>query len=323
MVLRVKIIPHFWFFLAAFGWGGFLFAHQAEAQSGIRLNENKISAPVLADTADNQVGDFLIILNNQPQVKFPAGIETDRKERRKIMVTILRQAAVSSQPGVTAELDRLGARYRAFWIINAIAAKGTRTVVETLALREDVIRIESDRAFPVLEENPGLTLPGSPNTPPWNTQMVKAPFLWGLGFTGEGRLYANADTGVQWDHPALKGKYQGWNGQTANHHYHWWDAVHEDLSGNGTNPCGFSSPVPCDDYGHGTHTLGTAVGGDGEAHQIGVAPGARWIACRNMEEGYGRPSTYLECYQFFLAPTDLNGCEPRPGKGTRCGGEFL
>ncbi len=230
------------------------------------------------------------------------------------MVTTLRQAAGSSQPGIAAELDRLGVHYRAFWIINVIAVKGTRTAVETLALREDVSRIESDRAFPVLPENPGLTLPGSPNAPPWNIQKIQAPFLWGLGFTGEGRLYANADTGVQWDHPALKSKYLGWNGQTADHHYHWWDAVHEDLSGNGTNPCGFSSPVPCDDFGHGTHTLGTAVGDDGEAHQIGVAPGARWISCRNMEEGYGRPSTYLECYQFFLAPTDLNGLNPDPDK---------
>ena len=69
MVLRVKIIPHSWFFLAAIGWGGFLFAHQAEAQSGYSVvNQNKISASVLADTADNQVGDFLIILNHQPQV---------------------------------------------------------------------------------------------------------------------------------------------------------------------------------------------------------------------------------------------------------------
>jgi serine protease AprX len=305
---------NFCFLLAAFSWSGFLFTHQAEAQSGYWLNEKKIPAAVLADTVDNRVGDFLVILNSQPQMKFLAGIEPDRKKRRNMMVRILRQAAVSSQPGVTAELDRLGARYRPFWIINAIAVKGTRTVVETLALREDVIRIESDRAFPVLPEDSQLTLPASPNAPPWNIQMIKAPFLWGLGFTGEGRVYANADTGVQWDHPALKNKYRGWAGQAADHNYHWWDAVHEDLNGNGSNPCGFSSPVPCDDNGHGTHTLGTGVGDDGESHQIGVAPGAKWIACRNMEDRFGRPSTYLECYQFFLAPWDLNGQNPDPDK---------
>ena len=56
--------------------------------------------------------------------------------------------------------------------------------------------------------------------------------------------------------------------------------------------------------------LGTGVGDDGVGHHIGMAPGARWIACRNMDSGVGRPSTYIECLQFFMAPTDLNGNNP-------------
>ncbi len=43
------------------------------------------------------------------------------------------------------------------------------------------------------------------------------------------------------------------------------------------------------------------MGGKG----IGVAPGARWMACRNMDRGFGSSETYLNCLQFFLAPTDL------------------
>jgi serine protease AprX len=312
--LKDRANSYFCCFFVVLVWVGALLFQEAGAQDGIGLSEKKISSSVLADTQDNRVGNFLVILNDQPSVKGLAGTEPDRKERRKKMVAILRQAADSSQWAVAAELDRIGARFRPFWIINALAVQGNRTVVETLSLREDVLRIESDRVFQVLPENPELTLPGSPDAPLWNIQMIKAPFLWGLGFAGEGRLYANADTGVQWDHPALKNKYQGWNGQTADHNYHWWDAVHEDLSDNGSNPCGFSSLVPCDDYGHGTHTLGTGVGDDGGANQVGVAPSARWISCRNMEEGFGRPSTYLECYQFFLAPTDLNGMNPDPDK---------
>ena len=133
-------------------------------------------------------------------------------------------------------------------------------------------------------------------------------------------VYANADTGVQWDHPALQPHYRGWNGMSPDHNYNWWDAIHSDISGNGTNPCGFSIAGPCDDsilspfYGHGTHTLGTGIGDDGAGNQIGIAPGAQWIACRNMEEGYGRPSTYIECMEFFLAPWDLNSQNPDPNK---------
>jgi serine protease AprX len=297
-------------FLAAIFFSGTLFPFSAEAQTRSALDNPKIAAQVLADTADGQTANFLVLLNNQPSVRFLAATQPDRQKRRKLILETLKQAAESSQPALTAELQRLKVAHRPFWIVNAVAVKGNREVVEKLAAREDVRSIESDRAFPVHPEQPTLTQPGSPDTVPWNLQMVNAPFLWDLGFTGQGMVYANADTGVQWDHPALKNKYRGWDGQAADHNYHWWDAVHEDVSGNGSNPCGFSSPAPCDDYGHGTHTTGTGVGDDGGDNRIGMAPGARWIACRNMEEGFGRPSFYVECYQFFLAPTDLNGQNP-------------
>ena len=64
--------------------------------------------------------------------------------------------------------------------------------------------------------------------------------------------------------------------------------------------------------GHGTHTMGTMVGDDGAGNQVGMAPGARWIGCRNMDQGNGTPTTYSECYQWFIAPTDLAGANPNP-----------
>jgi len=68
-----------------------------------------------------------------------------------------------------------------------------------------------------------------------------------------------------------------------------------------------NAPAPCDDMGHGTHVMGTAVGWDGGENRIGVAPGARWIGCRDMDNGFGTPATYLECFEFFLAPYPVNG----------------
>jgi uncharacterized repeat protein (TIGR01451 family) len=58
--------------------------------------------------------------------------------------------------------------------------------------------------------------------------------------------------------------------------------------------------------------MGIMVGDDGASHQIGMAPGARWIGCRNMDEGTGTPATYSECFQWFIAPTDLNDQNPNP-----------
>ena len=74
---------------------------------------------------------------------------------------------------------------------------------------------------------------------------------------------------------------------------------------------------PCDDVAssHGTHTVGTMVGQDPLTGTIvGVAPEAKWISVRNMERGYGSVASYLEGFEWFLAPTDLNDENPDPTK---------
>src|SRR5205823_9718263 len=73
---------------------------------------------------------------------------------------------------------------------------------------------------------------------------------------------------------------------------------------------------PCDDFFHGSHTTGTAIGDDGMGNQIGMAPGAKWIGCRNMDVGDGTPARYIECMEFFLAPYPLN-CTPAEGDPTK------
>jgi subtilisin family serine protease len=98
---------------------------------------------------------------------------------------------------------------------------------------------------------------------------------------------------VTWDHPALLEAYLGWDGQQAVHDYRWYDPWD-------------NQPEPWDDNGHGTHTTGTIVGLDGE-NKVGVAPGAKWIACRNMRHGIGNPGSYLSCMEFLFAPFPLDG----------------
>ncbi len=129
-----------------------------------------------------------------------------------------------------------------------------------------------------------------------------------MGYSGQGVVVGGQDTGYDWDHPALVGAYRGWDGSTVSHDYHWHDAIHgNDPHTSPGNPCGYDLPEPCDDRGHGTHTMGTVLGDDGGRNQIGVAPGAQWIGCRNMDRGYGQPATYLECFEFFLAPYPVGG----------------
>ncbi|HSH05530.1 MAG TPA: T9SS-dependent M36 family metallopeptidase [Anaerolineae bacterium] len=140
----------------------------------------------------------------------------------------------------------------------------------------------------------------------WGIAKIQADQVWANGVTGSGAVIGGQDTGYDWTHPALQDKYRGWNGGAPDHNYHWHDAIH---SGGGI--CGADSTVPCDDGDHGTHTMGTMVGLSG-SNEVGVAPDAQWIGCRNMDQGNGTPATYSECYQWFIAPTDLNGNNPNP-----------
>lgn len=274
---------------------------------------DKISPLVLEDTLNGQSAAFILVLSAQADTLQAARLSPGEGDKAQRVYAALQSTASASQTGLVKALKREGAAYQTFTLVNAIRVEGDLSLVKRMAARADIAYIASDRVFRVpLEEadrfQPVLAAPAAVE---WNIQKVNADDLWALGMDGDGIVYANADTGIDWQHPALKNQYRGWSGTTADHAYAWWDAAHEELSGNGGNPCGYSSPVPCDDHGHGTHTMGTGIGSDG-SNQVGVAPGARWIGCRNMENGYGRPSTYLECLDFFLAPWDLNHANPNP-----------
>jgi subtilisin family serine protease len=99
---------------------------------------------------------------------------------------------------------------------------------------------------------------------------------------------------VDWTHPALQSKYRGFADGAGSHDYNWYDPWDD-------------TPAPWDDVGHGTYTLGTVLGEDGTDNRIGMAPGAKWIACRNMRYGIGNPGMYLSCMEFFLAPFPIGG----------------
>ncbi len=93
---------------------------------------------------------------------------------------------------------------------------------------------------------------------------TKAPSVWAQGFFGQGIVVGGADTGICWTHNALKPHYRGWNGATADRNFNWHDSVHT-----GGGICGPNTVVPCGDNGHGTHTIGTALGDDNAGTRSG------------------------------------------------------
>lgn len=268
----------------------------------------EIDPRVLADLSSGSARLIIRLKTPPPQ---PTILTTDSllQDRAVSQVSGLRAAAGAAQAALSADLESQGVSFRSYWIVNALSLQAGPGLLARLASRPDVLSIESDRPFQVPLET-AATLSAAAAIQP-GLSLVKAPSLWAMGFRGQGTVVASADTGVEWQHPALLSHYRGWNGSTADHNYNWWDAIHSQVRPFSTsNPCGYSSPIPCDDYGHGTHTTGTMLGDDGAGNQIGMAPGAQWIGCRNMDQGWGSPSTYIECFQFFMAPTDLTGQNP-------------
>ncbi len=261
-------------------------------------------------TAAHGSADALLVFTPSAPVLTPLAADADYKLKRRELVESLRAHADATQRDVRAWLDAHAIPYRSYWITNVIEARLPPSALAELGARGDILRIEPNVAIAMPMPHVEATrAPATPETISWGVAKIEAPAVWALGDNGQGVVVASEDTGHQWDHPALQLHYRGWDGANADHNYNWHDSIHDAVSG---NPCGSDATAPCDDAGHGTHTVGTMAGDDGATHQIGVAPGAKWIGCRNMDQGNGTPARYIECMQWMLAPTDLNGQNPNP-----------
>ncbi len=278
------------------------------AAQGYGPPPRKIAVAVWNATEDGKSTDALVMLSAQANVHAAARLP-DKTARGSFVRAALWDVAQRSQAPLRHWLDSHHIPYRAFYIVNMIQVQADRQTLLALAARPDVAQIAPNPWVPLRSEKEvPLWEMHAPTAIPWGVQKIGAPQVWDRGYTGQGVVVAGQDTGYQWDHPALIGHYRGWDGSQAHHDYNWHDAIHENNPHTGAgNPCGFNSPAPCDDYGHGTHTMGTMVGDDNNGQQIGVAPGAKWIGCRNMESGWGTPASYAECFEFFLAPYPVNG----------------
>lgn len=283
-------------------------AARASDKPEARPASGKISPAAWAATESKTWAEVLIVLEAQADLsKIPS--RADKVTRGEAVYTALHTLADATQGPLRAWLGAQGVAYRSLYIVNALVTSADRDTLIALSARPDVAHVTTNpRVAADIEPSIDPTIVQTlPTGIPWGVERIQAPEVWAMGYRGEGSVVAGQDTGYEWEHPALKAQYRGWDGATASHDFNWHDAIHE-----GGGRCGPDSPVPCDDYGHGTHTMGTIVGDDGAGNQIGVAPGARWIGCRNMDQGVGTPASYAECFEFFLAPYPVDG-DPSTG----------
>ena len=227
---------------------------------------------------------------------------------RSAVISSLRNTAIETQNSVLDYLEQAKQKgdvdsVESFYVVNAIAVTGSKEVMDKLATYPEVAKILPNETRQLITPiRNKVSSEKSSSTIEWGVERVGAPQAWKMGIDGTGIVVANIDTGVQWDHPALKEKYRGYNPSNPNlvdHSLSWFDAVD-------------GSDEPYDDLKHGTHVMGTIVGAEPNgSNQIGVAPGAKWIAVKAFSGDGGTDVDLLEAGEWILAPKDSDG-NPHP-----------
>jgi len=215
-----------------------------------------------------------------------------------VVVALQGTAAATQQPLIDYLTDKQMEGkikdFQCFWISNIIRIDAILSEIKLLAERDDIqyiypnYEIETIKPFETQLQEPLGSQPEN------GVQAVRAPEVWALGYTGEGVLVANIDTGVDGSHPALACRWAGVADPRYQDHPEWaW-----------FDPYLGQNDFPYDDNGHGTHTMGTVCGG-APGDQIGVAPGSYWIAAGAIDRGGGIPTTVenaIESFQWMIDP---------------------
>lgn len=259
---------------------------------------------ILSSTPPGEPVSVLVFLNDQ------VGIEAMNSDltrenatlhyRHETVVRRLQETANDTQGDIVAYLDALKAKggvdeYRVFWIVNAVEVTAERGDIEAIAGRPEVARVYYNYEIePIDPVDITAGDPGAGTAVENGVAAVRAPEVWAMGYTGVGVLVANIDTGVEGDHPALASRWAGVADTRYAGHPEW--AWYDPYLG--------QNDFPYDYNGHGTHTMGTICGG-APGDEVGVAPGAYWMAAGAIDRGGGIERTVADAilsFQWMLDP---------------------
>lgn len=263
----------------------------------------KIEAELITQFSSGPA-DFILRFTEQPDLS-PAQ-QMSWQERGEFVYRTLGEAATRSQSAAKRILDQQGFRYQTFIAGNELYVwAGNLTTAQELAALPEVVSIRATRTYYLqpVKQSQQATWAGELITRTYGPKpSLDAEFDWGIldvhadqfwstfGSQGEGILVANIDTGVQWDHPALVNQYKCNTNPTDP--VCWYDP---------SNICGGGI---CDNAGHGTHTMGTMVADNDPslAYIAGMAPNAKWIACKGCEDFGCSDFALNSCADWILAP---------------------
>jgi subtilisin family serine protease len=235
-----------------------------------------------------------------------------RAERHREVIEALQAAAQRSQGPILQLLqqgkgDGRVVGFTPYWISNVIVAQVRPAFFDELEARTDIEVVElnftPDLIRPVAEkrwmgergEYEGeVIIQGRDFETTPGLKAINADRCWyELGITGAGRLVCGQDTGVDATHPALEARWRGYNGEHPPEEC-WLDVLADSIG------------IPYDHDAHGTHTMGTMCAlGEETGDTVGVAWGAKWIACNSIGQGGSSEefdNDILACFEWIADP---------------------
>ena len=256
-------------------------AQRQSGAAGATLVAPEVKQQLAVTPAD---GTLTVIVQMRDRVNVRTRRSGDFDTRVRGLVTDLRSKQQVSQGGLLTYLRAQKVKgnvttFLPLWVNNSVSVTAKPAVVNELALRSDVESLTSDALSIVKVGGPVMTTVATSA----DVTTTQATALWDLGFTGQGVVVADLDTGVDVTHPDLAGSYRGGTNS-------WFD------------PYG-QHATPTDFDGHGTATTGVMVAGAASGATIGMAPSAKWIAARVFDDAGRATATAIHrALQWVLDP---------------------
>ena len=213
----------------------------------------------------------------------------DKAQRREFVINEHINFCQASQAEALDFAASLGVQeIQPYWAFNGFACLATEEAIQQLEARPDVAYVYRDALKKMVPDLSSGT-PVTDRDNAWHVDKVNAPAVWSYngstGYNGTGVVVAVVDSGVDYNHIDIAGSM--WDGGTDFPH-HGYDMCHDDND-------------PMDDFCHGTHVAGIIAGQGNAGIQTGIAPGAKIMAIKVLDEsGYGLDSDVISGIHFAM-----------------------
>ena len=247
--------------------------------------------------------ETVVVFFDAPAHDFSGVDELEWAQRGEEVLRRLEARSDALHSSLIRALLSLGVEARSLLMMDAVHARGAPMLIINAALgtegvaaivREPVLRSPDPEPEPEPQGGWMGLWEGD-----YQPSMIdsRANEALDAGYDGAGITIGIIDDGVFYTHESLVENYRGNHDGIFDHNYNWFDPI-------------TSSSSPVSSGGHGTHVAGIAVGRG--PYNVGIAPGASWVACRGCGDSSCPLTALNACGQFMLAPTDLQGNNADP-----------